>query len=47
MDNSFEELLNYYPIEQCHINGGLLVVPIKDKGIEERYKIRTDQNLET
>ncbi|MGK7884109.1 MAG: C-terminal helicase domain-containing protein [Crocosphaera sp.] len=47
MDNSFEELLNYYPIEYCHINGGLLVVPIKNKGIEERYKIRTDQNSNT
>ncbi len=47
IDNNFEELLNYYLIEQCHINGSLLVVPIKDKGIEERYKIKTDKNSET
>ncbi|MDJ0601587.1 MAG: hypothetical protein QNJ37_22420 [Crocosphaera sp.] len=47
IDNSFEELLNYYPIEQCHINGSLLVVPIKNKGIEERYKIKTDNNSKT
>ncbi|MDJ0845675.1 MAG: helicase-related protein, partial [Crocosphaera sp.] len=43
MDNSFQELLNYYPLEQCHISGSLLVVPIKGKAIEERYKIKTDK----
>ncbi|EAZ92948.1 hypothetical protein [Crocosphaera chwakensis] len=47
IDNSFEELLNYYPIEKCHINGSLLVVPIKGKKIEERYKIKTDKGSET
>ena len=47
MDNSFEELLNYYPIEQCHISGSLLVVPIQGKAIEERYKIKTDKSSDS
>ncbi|MDJ0508142.1 MAG: helicase-related protein [Crocosphaera sp.] len=47
MDNSFEELLNYYPMERCHISGSLLVVPIEGKAIEERYKIKTDKRSES
>ncbi|MEA5534417.1 C-terminal helicase domain-containing protein [Crocosphaera sp. XPORK-15E] len=41
--HSFYELLNYFPLESSHISGSLLVVPIIDKKIKERYKIKLEQ----
>ncbi len=47
LENSFEDLLNYFPIENSHINGSLLVVPIIDKKIEERYKLKLDNSADS
>ncbi|WP_125061141.1 helicase-related protein, partial [Aphanothece sacrum] len=44
IERSFDNLLNYLPLEKSHISGSLLVVPIIGKTLEERYRIQPDKN---
>jgi hypothetical protein len=42
--NSFDELLNFVPLQTGHISGSLLIVPLADRVVEEKYKMRLEHN---
>jgi hypothetical protein len=43
--NKLESLLNFPPIQRSYINGSLLIVPLKERLIEEKYKMRLQQEI--
>ncbi|MBW4673865.1 MAG: helicase [Desmonostoc geniculatum HA4340-LM1] len=45
VNNGFDGLLDFTPIETGYISGSLLVVPIVGKTIEEKYKLRLEQKI--
>jgi hypothetical protein len=47
INDGFEGLLDFVPIEAGYISGSLLVVPIEGKTVEENYKMRLGQEILT
>ncbi|VXD15259.1 Helicase-like protein [Planktothrix serta PCC 8927] len=45
LNNNLEGLLNFPPIQSSYINGSLLIVPLTGRFIEERYKMRLEQEI--
>lgn len=45
IQDNFAKLLDFSLIETGYINGILLIVPLKDKKVEENYKMRIEQDL--
>lgn len=47
VNNSFDGLLDFAPIETGYISGSLLVVPVVGKTVEENYRMRLGQEIRT
>jgi hypothetical protein len=47
VNRSFEELLDFSPIQTAYISGSMLVVPIAQRTVEEIYRMRFEQDLKT
>ena len=47
VNNAFDGLLDFAPIQTGYISGSLLVVPIVGKTIDENYKMRLGQEIIT
>jgi hypothetical protein len=47
LNNSFDGLLDFIPIQTGYINGSLLVVPVAGRAVEEKYRIQLGQDIST
>ncbi|MFM6355948.1 MAG: helicase-related protein [Planktothrix sp.] len=45
VNHKLEGLLNFPPIQRSYIHGSLLIVPVKERLIEEKYKMRLQQEI--
>lgn len=44
-NNSLESLLSFPPLETAYVSGSLLIVPLSERAIEEKYKMRIEQDI--
>ena len=46
-NNTLDGLLNFTPLQTGYISGGLLIVPLSGRSVEEKYKMRIEQDIRT